>query len=91
MFRFRSIKPEHLHLYEKQPETTLDQLTGVTQKMLDHAECIADLDSTNETEKVYKVFNYDHELTDNKNDGDVEMKDDATTNSSPDMMPISQK
>ena len=59
--------------------------------MLDRAECIADLDSTNESEKVYKVFNYDLELTDHKNDGDIEMKDDTTTNASPDAITLAQK
>ena len=29
--------------------------------MLDQAECIAEVDSTNESEKVYKVFAYDQE------------------------------
>ena len=29
--------------------------------MLDQADCIAELDSTNESDKVYKVVNFDQE------------------------------
>ena len=52
--------------------------------MLDSAECIADLDSTNESDKIYKVYNYEKDVTDQKGDVDADMKDDATTNASPD-------
>ena len=33
--------------------------------MLDKAECIVDLDSTNESVKVSKVFNYEEEINQN--------------------------
>lgn len=53
--------------------------------MLDQAECIAELDSTNESDKVYKVYNFDQEpQLPVANCADVEMKDDSTTNASPD-------
>ena len=49
--------------------------------MMEMAECIRDPESNNDSEKVYKVFNY------NNNEGVVDqMKgdDDTTTNASPD-------
>ena len=52
--------------------------------MLDQAECILDSDSTEESVKVFKVFNFNQDDDQNRADGDVEMKDDATTNASPD-------
>lgn len=54
--------------------------------MLDKAECIAELDSTSESVKVMKVFNFEEDINQHQN-GDVEMKDDATTNASPDTIP----
>jgi hypothetical protein len=52
--------------------------------MIDQAECILDSDSTEESVKVFKVFNHNEDEDLNRPDGDVEMKDDATTNASPD-------
>lgn len=52
------------------------------------AECIRDPESNNDSEKVYKVFNY------NNNEGVVDqMKgdDDTTTNASPDQFTQAQK
>ena len=94
MFRFRSIKPEYLDLYEKvTPESNfylLDQYSGVTKAMLDRAECIGELDSTDESDKIYKVFNYDLETSKDQN-ADIDMKDEVTTNASPDQLTAAQK
>lgn len=71
MFRFRQIKPQYLHLYEALGDG------GVTQKMLDSAQCLLETEDV----KVLKVFNYQHSAS--STDDDAEMRDDTTTNASP--------
>lgn len=72
MFRFRQIKPEYQHLYDQTNEDGTLITSGVTQKMVDKAECIAELPtnehSLNNTEnkesglKIMKIFNYEDEV-----------------------------
>ena len=76
MFRFRQIKPQYLHMYEP---TEGDLFQGVTQRMLDSAACLVETDQQSDA-KIMKVFNY---AADAHSGQDVEMRDDNTTNASP--------